>query len=188
MEKKTTAAKPVVKTTAKEASKDTVKEAAVKSAPAKESVKETATETKAAAVAKEVGKKVAETKETVKDTAKKATEKVEAATKTVVKKAAAKKAAPKKEELKPEVFIQFQGQEAVVADVIEKAKKPRWGYTHGLVVKSMLELWKHTGDSTYYEYAKIYADSLIDESGRIRTMNYLSFNITVIWLILFSIL
>ena len=28
-----------------------------------------------------------------------------------------------KEELKPEVFIQFQGQEAVVADVIEKAKK-----------------------------------------------------------------
>ena len=39
MEKKTTAAKPVVKTTAKEASKDTVKEAAVKSAPAKESVK-----------------------------------------------------------------------------------------------------------------------------------------------------
>ena len=105
MEKKTTAAKPVVKTTAKE------------------SVKETAAETKAAAVAKEVEKKVAETKETVKDTAKKATEKVEAATKTVVKKAAAKKAAPKKEELKPEVFIQFQGQEAVVADVIEKAKK-----------------------------------------------------------------
>ena len=37
--------------------------------------------------------------------------------------------------------------------MIEKAKKPRWGYTHGLVVKSMLEEWKHTGDSTYYEYA-----------------------------------
>lgn len=99
MEKKTTAAKPVVKTTEKEASKSAVKEtAAVKSAPAKESVKETVAETKAAAEAK-------------------------AATKTAVKKAAAKKAAPKKEELKPEVFIQFQGQEAVVADVIEKAKK-----------------------------------------------------------------
>ena len=42
MEKKTTAAKPVVKTTEKEASKSAVKEtAAVKSAPAKESVKET---------------------------------------------------------------------------------------------------------------------------------------------------
>ena len=26
--------------------------------------------------------------------------------------------------------------------MIEKAKKPYWGYTHGLVVKSMLEEWK----------------------------------------------
>ena len=56
--------------------------------------------------------------------------------------------------------------------MIEKAKKPRWGYTHGLVVKSMLEEWKHTGDSTYYEYAKIYADSLIDADGHIKTMKY----------------
>lgn len=64
MEKKTTAAKPVVKTTEKEHLRSAVKEtAAVKSAPAKESVKETVAETKAAAeakaaaVAKEVGKK-----------------------------------------------------------------------------------------------------------------------------------
>lgn len=41
----------------------------------------------------------------------------------------------------------------------------------------MLEEWKHTGDSTYYEYAKIYADSLIDTDGHIKTMKYLSFNI-----------
>lgn len=61
--------------------------------------------------------------------------------------------------------------------MIEKAKKPRWGYTHGLVVKSMLEMWKHTGDTAYYDYAKIYADSLIDADGRIKTMKYLSFNI-----------
>ena len=61
--------------------------------------------------------------------------------------------------------------------MIEKAKVPRWGYTHGLVVKSMLEEWKHTGDSVYYEYAKIYADSLIDADGHIKTMKYLSFNI-----------
>lgn len=60
--------------------------------------------------------------------------------------------------------------------MIEKAKKPRWGYTHGLVVKSMLEEWKHTGDTAYYNYAKIYADSLIDANGKIR-MHYLSFNI-----------
>lgn len=61
--------------------------------------------------------------------------------------------------------------------MIEKAKKPRWGYTHGLVVKSMLEECRHTGDSTYYNYAKIYADSLIDANGQIKTMKYLSFNI-----------
>lgn len=61
--------------------------------------------------------------------------------------------------------------------MIEKAKKPYWGYTHGLVVKSMLEEWKHTGDTAYYNYAKIYADSLIDVDGKIKTMKYLSFNI-----------
>lgn len=61
--------------------------------------------------------------------------------------------------------------------MIEKAKKPYWGYTHGLVVKSMLEEWKHTGDMAYYNYARIYADSLIDVDGKIKTMKYLSFNI-----------
>lgn len=61
--------------------------------------------------------------------------------------------------------------------MIEKAKKPRWGYTHGLVVKSALETWKHTGDTAYYHWAKIYADSLIDADGRIKTMKYTTFNI-----------
>ena len=61
--------------------------------------------------------------------------------------------------------------------MIEKATKPRWGYTHGLVVKSMLEMWRHTGEDKYFDYAKIYADSLIDDEGRIKTMKYLSFNI-----------
>ena len=61
--------------------------------------------------------------------------------------------------------------------MIEKAKKPFWGYTHGLVVKSMLEECKHTGDSAYYDYAKIYVDSLIGADGRIKTLKYLSFNI-----------
>ncbi|MDR0892897.1 MAG: glycoside hydrolase family 88 protein [Mediterranea sp.] len=61
--------------------------------------------------------------------------------------------------------------------MIEKAKHPRWGYTHGLVMKAMLEEWKHTGDTAYYNYAKIYVDSLIEADGRIKTMNYLSFNL-----------
>lgn len=61
--------------------------------------------------------------------------------------------------------------------MIERAKKPFWGYTHGLVVKSMLEEWKHTGKKVYYSYARIYADSLIDKNGRIKTMKFTSFNI-----------
>jgi len=60
--------------------------------------------------------------------------------------------------------------------MIENATKPRWGYTHGLVVKSMLETWKSSGDKAYYNYAKIYADSLINARGKIK-MDYLSFNL-----------
>lgn len=60
--------------------------------------------------------------------------------------------------------------------MIENATKPRWGYTHGLVVKAILETWKSSGDKAYYNYAKIYADSLIDTRGKIK-MDYLSFNL-----------
>jgi len=60
--------------------------------------------------------------------------------------------------------------------MIENATKPRWGYTHGLVVKAILETWKSSGDKAYYNYAKIYADSLIDAKGKIK-MDYLSFNL-----------
>jgi len=60
--------------------------------------------------------------------------------------------------------------------MIENATKPRWGYTHGLVVKAMLETWKSSADKAYYNYAKIYADSLIDAKGKIK-MDYLSFNL-----------
>jgi len=61
--------------------------------------------------------------------------------------------------------------------MIEGMKKPMWSYTHGLVVKSMLEVWRHTGDTRYYDYSKIYVDSLIDANGRIKTLKYLSYNI-----------
>ena len=83
----------------------------------KTAVKESASEVKAAvtektaAVKEAVEEKAAAKTETVKDTA--------AETKETAAKKAAKAA---KEELKPEVFIQYQGNEAIVADVIEKAK------------------------------------------------------------------
>lgn len=75
--------------------------------------------------------KLDETKETVKAASEKVVakaEEVKAAVKETATKAAkttkgtktAKKAV--KEELKPEVFIQYQGREAIVAEAIEKAK------------------------------------------------------------------
>ena len=83
----------------------------------KTAVKESASEVKAAvtektaAVKEAVEEKAAETKETAKPAREKKPSR------------AAKKAAKAaKEELKPEVFIQYQGNEAIVADVIEKAK------------------------------------------------------------------
>ena len=88
----------------------------------KTAVKESASEVKAAvtektaAVKEAVEEKAAAKTETVKDTA--------AETKETAKPAREAKKAAKaaKEELKPEVFIQYQGNEAIVADVIEKAK------------------------------------------------------------------
>lgn len=106
--------------------KMTAKTAAAKAEEVKTVVKETAAAAKEAtanataavdakveeakaAVAKE------ETKEAVKETAKPVKEKKPS-------RAAKKAAAKEKEELKPEVFVQYQGKEAIIADVVEKAK------------------------------------------------------------------
>ena len=65
--------------------------------------------------AQDVKTAVKESASEVKETAKPAREKKPS-------RAAKKAAKAAKEELKPEVFIQYQGNEAIVADVIEKAK------------------------------------------------------------------
>lgn len=116
MRKKPATTKAAAKTTAKAAVKETAAEV-------KNTVIETAAE-KTEEVVKSEEKKVAEAVETVKEAAKKVTEKAGTAAKTVAKKTTAeKKPAAKKEEVKPEVFVQFQGQEAVIEEVVEKAKK-----------------------------------------------------------------
>lgn len=108
--RKKTAKKPAVKTTAPQTTEVKevveVKEETVVTAPVEkdEAVKEATVE---AVSAEETAQ--AEEKETVK--------------KTTTKKTTTKKAAEKKDEMKPDVYIQFAGQEAVLAEVIEKAKK-----------------------------------------------------------------
>lgn len=61
---------------------------------------------------------------------------------------------------------------------IENARRPRWGYTHGLVVKAMQDLGSSVGSqkTKFYDYAKLNADSTIDSKGRIR-MDFLSYNL-----------
>lgn len=59
----------------------------------------------------------------------------------------------------------------------ENAKSPRWGYTFGLIGKSMIELWKHTGNDKYYRYAKNYVDTLIDKQGSINTYKTESYSL-----------
>ena len=79
-------------------------------------------EEKTAAVKEAVEEKAAAKTETVKDTAAETKETAKPAREKKPSRAAKKAAKAAKEELKPEVFIQYQGNEAIVADVIEKAK------------------------------------------------------------------
>ena len=148
-----------------------------KAAEVKAAVK--ATETKAVvkaeevkAEAKEVVAKKAETvvkkaEETVKkaeETAKKAERTVKAAAKTTAKKKATKKAAAKKtakaekKELVPEVFVQFDGNEDVVANVIERAKEAFTADGHrASSIKSLKVYLKPEEYAAYYVINDTYA-------------------------------
>lgn len=61
--------------------------------------------------------------------------------------------------------------------MIENSSAPKWSYTFGLVAKSMLELWKETGEGKYFDYVQSYADTLITPEGAIKTYGMDSYNI-----------
>ena len=90
-----------------------------------------------AAVAKE------ETKEAVKETAKPVKEKKPS-------RAAKKAAAKEKEELKPEVFVQYQGKEAIIADVVEKAKGEFVATGHRVSSIKSLQVYLKPGEFAAY--------------------------------------
>jgi len=58
--------------------------------------------------------------------------------------------------------------------------KPVWNYTQGLIAHSMIKLWKETGNETYYNYAKTYADRFIDSTGIIYGYKIEEYNIDCI--------
>ncbi len=51
--------------------------------------------------------------------------------------------------------------------MVDFQKKPKWNYTGGLAMMAIQETWRRTGKEEYYDYAKSYADSLIDPEGNI---------------------
>ncbi|MDR2907504.1 MAG: glycoside hydrolase family 88 protein [Bacteroidales bacterium] len=57
------------------------------------------------------------------------------------------------------------------------AKKLKWDYTQGLMAKTMIELWKATGNETYYTYAKGLVDQFIEADGKIKTYKLSDYNI-----------
>ena len=60
---------------------------------------------------------------------------------------------------------------------IEQTNKPRWSYTEGLVALAFLELWENTGNDRYFQYAKGYADTMIESNGKIDDYNKDDYNL-----------
>jgi unsaturated rhamnogalacturonyl hydrolase len=61
--------------------------------------------------------------------------------------------------------------------MVDFQKEKRWNYTQGLEGLAFLRLSEATGSKIYYEYAKGFADSLIDSQGRILKYKMSNFNI-----------
>lgn len=55
--------------------------------------------------------------------------------------------------------------------------KPTWNYTQGLIAHAMIKLWQVNGKEAYYNYAKIYADKMIDSYGNISAYDMEDYNI-----------
>jgi len=58
--------------------------------------------------------------------------------------------------------------------------KPVWNYTQGLIAHAMILLWKENGNDTYYNYAKLYADKMIEANGDISVYQPKDYNIDAV--------
>lgn len=56
-------------------------------------------------------------------------------------------------------------------------EKPKWEYTHGLIMTSMEKLYKDSGNEKYLEYIKNFADFMVEEDGSIKTYKQSDYNI-----------
>lgn len=55
--------------------------------------------------------------------------------------------------------------------------KPVWNYTQGLIADAMIRVWKENGNPSFYNYAKAYADKMIDSKGNILGFKPQDYNI-----------
>lgn len=152
MEKKTTAKLDETKSNVKAAEAKVAAKAEETKAAVKEKVEEkkTAGKTVIASKAKDVA---AETKNAVEET-KEVVEKAKETVKETVKEKRPSRISAKasaKEELRPEIFIQFQGNEAVLAEIIEKAKGQFVADGHRVsTIKSLQVYLKPEESAAYY--------------------------------------
>ncbi|WP_258104714.1 glycoside hydrolase family 105 protein [Marinoscillum sp. MHG1-6] len=58
--------------------------------------------------------------------------------------------------------------------------KPYWGYTQGVQGKALLDMWRYTEDSIYFNHVLRYADSLVADDGSIYTYDSSKYNIDMI--------
>ena len=61
--------------------------------------------------------------------------------------------------------------------LLDFREKPKWEYTNGLIATAMLKVWEETGNDKFFNYAKYYADSMVNEDGSIKTYKKSDYNI-----------
>ncbi len=61
--------------------------------------------------------------------------------------------------------------------MIDFRETPKWEYTQGLVLKSILQVWRTTGEDKYFNYVRAYYDQFVDTAGNIMTYDLEEYNI-----------
>lgn len=61
--------------------------------------------------------------------------------------------------------------------MIDFSQAPKWNYCHGLVMQSILQVWKETGNQKYFDYVHDFTDLMISDDGHIKTYKPSEYNI-----------
>lgn len=56
-------------------------------------------------------------------------------------------------------------------------EKPKWEYTHGLIMTAMEKVYEATGEEKYLDYIKNFSEFMINEEGEIKTYKKSDYNI-----------